>query len=235
MNLYVIVEGEGTEIKLYPAWFDLLVPKLKRIDHYKKANHNNYYLFCGGGIPQIYKHTSNAIQDINQIGQYDYLVVCVDSEDLLPGGRTQKLSTYLSEERVKLNPACVLIVIEQHSCVETWFLGNRKIFKRNPSGELFQTYSEFYSVFENDPELMPNFGTFKKKAHFHEAYLREMLKEHDIAYRKSAPNEVLKPYYLEELKRRINETPDHLISLQFFFTFCESLRVKSDEVDNTPK
>lgn len=30
MNLYIVVEGEQTETKVYPAWLQILVPQLRR-------------------------------------------------------------------------------------------------------------------------------------------------------------------------------------------------------------
>ena len=32
MNLYIIVEGEQTEMKVYPEWLHLLAPQLERVD-----------------------------------------------------------------------------------------------------------------------------------------------------------------------------------------------------------
>ena len=99
-----------------------------------------------------------------------------------------------------------------NKCIETWFLGNRKIYKRNPQGEKFRAYSAHYNVEIDDPELMEKLPEFSTSAHFHEAYLREMLKEHNIRYRKSRPKEVLKKYYLDEITKRISDNPDHLNS-----------------------
>ena len=85
MNLYIVVEGEQTETKVYPAWLQILVPQLHRIDDAWNLSENSdsYYLFSAGGIPSIYKHVSNAVADINEInacgkGKYDYLLMCID-------------------------------------------------------------------------------------------------------------------------------------------------------------
>lgn len=69
MNLYIVVEGEQTETKVYPAWLQILVPQLHRIDDAWNLSENSdsYYLFSAGGIPSIYKHVSNAVADINEI------------------------------------------------------------------------------------------------------------------------------------------------------------------------
>lgn len=55
MNLYIVVEGEQTETKVYPAWLQILVPQLHRIDDAWNLSENSdsYYLFSAGGIPSI--------------------------------------------------------------------------------------------------------------------------------------------------------------------------------------
>jgi len=68
---------------------------------------------------------------------------------------------------------------------------------------------------------------FSTTSLFHEAYLREMLKEYNIRYRKSRPNEVLKPYYLEELIKRVEDEPTHLRS---FSKFLELVKVIENKV-----
>lgn len=67
MNAYVIVEGAQTETKVYPKWLEFIAPNIKRIDHISDFTDNNYYLFSGGGIPSIYNHVANAVEDIRLI------------------------------------------------------------------------------------------------------------------------------------------------------------------------
>ncbi len=227
MNLYLLVEGEKTEPKLYQSWLKYLLPKYSQVFHYKDVYKHNFYLFKGGGIPHIYKHTVNAIKDINQVNKYDYLIVCIDSEELTSKQRITELKKYLEEKDTQLNENCELIIIIQTVCIETWFLGNQKVFKRNPTGDKFILYSKFYNIEKNDPELMPCYFDFETKAQFHEAYLREMFKEHNIRYKKSQAKDVLQKYYLEELEKRILKTPNHLKSLQKFLDFCKDLKNKN--------
>ena len=47
MNLYIIVEGRRTEKKVYPEWFNFLIPELNRVNWAFEATHNNYFLFNG--------------------------------------------------------------------------------------------------------------------------------------------------------------------------------------------
>ncbi|MEN9610487.1 MAG: hypothetical protein RLZZ628_1301 [Bacteroidota bacterium] len=224
MNLYILVEGEATEMQLYPKWLSWLLPELQRVPTYKSVIQNNYYLFCGQGIPHTYKHAANAMHDINRFGNYDYLIVCLDCDELSPQARRQKLLDYLAIEKVELNNLCKLRIVTQNACVESWFLGNRKAFKKNPENEILKNYIKFYNVFENDPEKMGKYGDFTQKAQFHEAYLREMLKEHGQFYRKSNPKVILNEPYLNELQKRVVNEVTHLRSLNHFFHICNEIK-----------
>ncbi len=79
---------------------------------------------------------------------------------------------------------------------------------------------------KEDPELMDKLPQYPTKAFFHEKYLREMLKEYNIKYKKSKPKEVLERSYFDELQKRVVGSPNHLQSLQTFFKFCASIRSK---------
>ena len=226
MNLYIVVEGEKTEYQLYPKWLSYLVPELSQVYSYKDVIQNNFYIFSGQGIPAIYNHVANAIRDINSFQHYNYLIICLDSDELSVENRKKRLLKHLEHEGVTLNENCQLEIIVQNKCIETWFLGNRKVYKRNPEGKNFKIYSTFYNVELNDPELMPNFRGFFRTAQFHEAYLRVMLKEYNIKYRKSRPKEVLEEKYFNELLKRIEDLPDHLKSFAVFVELCTAIRHK---------
>lgn len=226
MNLYFVVEGEETEMQLYPQWLSYTLPELKKVNTYKEVINNSYYLFCGQGIPSIYKHTANAIRDINQFGRYDYLVVCLDCDELNPETRKKKLFDYLKSEKVALSASCRLEIVTQNACVETWFLGNRRAFKKNPEGKRFKEFVSFFNVAVDDPENMPKYIGYNQRAHFHQAYLNEMLKEHGLVYRKSNPKVVLGKTYFNELQKRVEDEPEHLNTLRCFFELCEEVKTK---------
>ena len=59
MNLYFLLEGEKTEVQLYPAWIKFLKPQLQQVDFISQIDVNNFYIFSAGGIPSIYNHTVN--------------------------------------------------------------------------------------------------------------------------------------------------------------------------------
>lgn len=226
MNLYLIVEGEETEMMLYPRWIQYFIPELTRVDNFQDVTVNSYYLFSGQGIPSIYNHVVNAIKDVNKLDKYDYLVVVLDADEITIEQRKQKVHDKINESKISLTETCVLEIIVQSRAIETWFLGNRSVYKRNPQGDKFKLYSRYYNVEINDPEQMETSFGFKRVAHFHESYLREMLKEYNVRYRKSKPGDVLEDYYLEELINRTNDNKAHLLSLSHCFNVLKKIKSK---------
>jgi hypothetical protein len=230
MNIYILVEGEETELQLYPQWLSYLLPELSRVNVFNQVVENNYYIFSGQGIPSIYNHTVNAIKDINALGdKYDYLIIALDADELSVEKRAERVLEKINETGIELNSNCQLEIIVHNKCVETWFLGNINVYKRNPQNERFLEYSKHYNVEENDPELMERLPRFVTTSQFHEAYLREMLNEYNIRYRKSRPNEVLKRYYLKELIKRVQDEPTHLQSFAKFLSLLEMIKLKMKE------
>jgi len=226
MNLYLIVEGGETELQAYPKWLSYTLPQLSQVEDYRAVSQNNYYIFSGGGIPSMYNHIVNAIKDINAIKKYTYFIICVDSEQASVEQRKEKILDFIKAEGVALVDSCELKFVIQHRCIETWFLGNRKVYKRNPQGEKFKAYSSFYNVETNDPELMKKYAGFKLTTHFHQSYLREMLKEYNIRYTKSNPKAVLKETYFDEIVKRTLDEPTHLGSFSDFMALIEEIKEK---------
>jgi hypothetical protein len=213
MNLYFILEGEKTEILLYPKWINFILPEYRQIDFEQDAVKNNFYIFSGGGIPSIYNHTVNAIKNINDNPIYDRLIVCLDGEDIGVEARLDEIKNFIQKSQVSLNEKCSIDFVVQNICIETWFLGNRKVFKKNPEGALLKKYKEFYDVSINDPEELDFIDGYRNKAHFHYSYFREILKEHKIVYKKSQPKVVLEKSYFDQLENRISKTK-HLSSFR---------------------
>jgi len=225
MNLYIIVEGEA-ELQAYPKWLGYTLPQLSQVDDYRDVTHNNYYIFSGGGIPSMYNHIVNAIKDVNAVEKYAYFIICIDSEEISVERRKEKVLDFIKAEGVKLIDSCELKFIIQHRCMETWFLGNRKVYKRNPQGETFRAYSAFYNVEKDDPELMEKYDAFKLTTHFHQSYLREMLKEYNIRYSKSNPKAALKETYFDEIVKRVLDEPSHLNSFSVFLALIDEIRAQ---------
>ena len=227
MNFYIIVEGEKTEMSVYPAWLSLLVPAYTRIENFDDVNENNYYIFCGGGIPSIYTHVTNAILDINEINSkegphYDYLLVCLDTEEENRDYILQQIEKQLKSKGVSLQNA-ELLVFEQKICMETWFLGNQSVFKDNPQDSEYLDFIKYYNVGQNNPEEMGNMNPnrFATAARFHLRYLQRMLEERNMSYSKRNTHAVQQQTYLQQLIKRYEET-GHIATFGSWYEFVKA-------------
>ena len=225
MNLYFLVEGRRTEMKVYPKWLSHLLPELQRVLFFHEAQHNHYYLFNGNGFPSLlHNHLKNCIDELNESGKFDYLVLCLDGDELEVEARRQEVFDFITEQNLVLNAPAKLEIIVQRKCLETWFLGNTKIFKQNPSSEFLKDCVNFYNTKLNDPELMGRPLDYENSvSEFHFSYLKELLAERKVLYSKKNPQEVVEPYFLNELIKRQEKTK-HLASLAYFLGFCTKLR-----------
>lgn len=193
-------------MKLYPAWLKILKPALKRVDHPTKVKNDNYYIFSGNGFPSLlHKHLDSSIQDINAVGRFSALVVVLDADDAVADQRAEEVLQYYTDNCTALVPGVRLIVIVQNRCIETWLLGSKKMFKRNPQSADYREYIEFYNVRENDPELMSAMPPFEFESQFHEAYLIEMFLERNIRYSKRNPGIASSEDYLKTLISRADD------------------------------
>lgn len=227
MNFYIIVEGEKTEMSVYPAWLSLLAPAYTRIANFDDVNENNYYIFCGGGIPSIYTHVTNAVLDINEINSkggphYDYLLVCLDTEGENRDYIMQQIEKQLKSEGVSLQNA-ELVVFEQKVCMETWFLGNQSVFKENPQNPEYLDFIRYYNVGRDNPEEMGNMNEkkFTTTARFHVRYLKRMLEERNTAYSKNNTEDVQQSTYLQQLIKRYEET-EHIATFGSWYEFVKA-------------
>ncbi|ETR68582.1 MAG: hypothetical protein OMM_04480 [Candidatus Magnetoglobus multicellularis str. Araruama] len=231
MNLYFLVEGK-TERILYPKWLEYLVPSLKRIVNPYDASKNCYYLISGEGYPGLLdNHLLNSAKDINNSGAYNYFVIVLDSDEVTVNERVHELNKRMIDERINIGD-CKLKIIVQNRCIETWLLGNRNVFTRYPTTQELIECIGFFDVYKEDPELM-TCPTDRKEtiSAFHYDYLRLMLSEKNIRYTKKRPKDTLKPYYINELKKRLSQTPGHLYTLNSFFYFCTDIRKMIEKSD----
>lgn len=223
MNAYIIVEGEQTELSVYPAWLKILSPTLARVQQMDAITQDSYYLFCGHGIPNIYTHIVNAVRDINEVNakgihRYDYLMVCMDTEEETRQHILDTIKKHLKQEKVTPG-GFELVVFEHKVCMETWFLGNSKIFKPNPQNRELLKYIRHYNVKENNPEEMSTIDEERfTTAQFHLRYLKRMFEERNMTYNKNNTVEVCKKDYLEELVRRYEQT-GHILSFGSWYEF----------------
>jgi hypothetical protein len=232
MNLYILVEGKA-EFKIYPSWLSCLLPELVRVEDYDSVENNNYYIFQSAGIPTILDiDLPNAISDVNSTGKYDYLVVCLDADELTVSKRKSKVEMVLASQTSSLGKT-KLIPIIQNRCIETWLLGNRNIFPPRinsmplDKSEPLLTYSNYYDVSTSDPEEMGKYNDdFITHSQFHKAYLKALFKTRNIRYSERDPKDALKEFYLRELRRRIQDDLDHLNTFRHFINFCDMLQTK---------
>lgn len=223
MNIYFLVEGKRTEKKVYPKWLSHLLPELIEVNDPFEVKSNNYYLFNGNGFPSLLdNHLRNAVSDVNEIAKFDYLVICLDSDDETIEYRRNEVYDFIQNNNLSLDIS-KFIVIVQNKCIETWFLGNRKIYSKQPQSLQLRTFNRFFNVKINDPEIMTSLENFGSSAQFHEAYLSEMLFEKNIRYTKKNPNGVVEKHYLQELIKRQQDT-NHLLSFKYFLDFCAEVK-----------
>ena len=227
MNVYFLVEGKRTERKVYPKWLSMLLPNLKFVNFFQDVVSNNYKIFSGDGFPHLlHKHLRASIEDVNEDGNYDYLVICLDSDDCTVDERITEVNDFLIENNIELNDNIEFRIIVQQKCIETWMLGNRNIFKNNPTDTELVKAINFYDVSENDPETMEKPDLFAgSTSDFHYYYLKGMLSERNISYTKKNPRDVIEKHYLDGLIKRSQET-NHIKTFTNFLELCEELKVK---------
>lgn len=227
MNVYFLLEGKRTESKVYPAWLEHIVPGIKKVQWYHEVEKNNYCIFSGNGYPSLLdNHLRNSVEDVNNAGNFDYLVVCLDADNESVDEIKDQVVSFVEDENIDLIDRTELIIIVQNKCIETWFLGNTKMFSRSPSSDKLKGFYSHYNVKDNDPELMLKPDSYLGSvADFHYNYLRELLKERTVSYTKRNPKGVIEKKYLDQLIKRINQT-GHLSTLKYFLDFCEILNNK---------
>jgi len=225
MNIYLLVEGKRTEKKVYPLWLSFLTPQLSKVHAFDAVMRNTYYLFSSNGYPSILEHIEHAIQDINNVGLYDCFIICVDADEVSIEERTQEIQQLIQNTPITAKP----VVIVQNRCIETWFLGNRKLCAVAPNNHPFIEYKRFYDVSKDDPELMEKPATFIFSiSQFHVEYLKQMLKEKRLNYSKNDVHVVCQEAYVNELQRRVQETP-HLKTLREFFNFWKAIQAELEQ------
>jgi hypothetical protein len=226
MNLYFLVEGRRTESIVYPRWLRLLLPDFERIqDPFSltaKCHGNHYYLFDGGGYPNMLKDAVAAAMDLNEIGVFDYFIVCLDTDDESCSAREDIVRHRIAESGVSLKST--LVVITQKVCIESWFLGNRALFKSKHKDTEYLKYINFYDTSKYDPEYMDKPNYFKDStAIFHFKYFDTVMRKNGLRYTKGKPYDVCEKEFLEELITRAYFT-DHLNSFKKFIDLCRLIK-----------
>lgn len=220
MNVYFLVEGRRTETRVYPAWLKILVPRLNRVNRYDAANEWNYFLLSGGGYPcMLQDHLRNSIEEVKASGKYRYLVVCLDADDSSAQERNAEVTARAKEYGC---PEEQLQVVVQDSCIETWFLGHRKIVSPAPNTPELDKCLSFYDVRQHDPEQMQAPAGVLSRSGYHHSYFECVVRNKKLNYSKTNPRLVTEPHYLQELINRRDST-GHLPTFGAFVQFCREL------------
>lgn len=224
MNLYFLVEGRRTERKVYPQWLSVLLPQLSEVRSAAEVSAHSYYIFSGNGYPSILdNHLVNAVREVNAIGRFNYLVMCIDADEMEVRERKKEVHDFMTARNLELVAGTEFVLIVQNRCIETWRLGNKRVYKKNPSAELLKSYMDFYNVRDDDPELMGRLEPFETHAQFHAEYLAEMLRARNIRYTKKNPQGIVEASYLQELINRTIKT-SHIQTFGEFLSFCARVR-----------
>lgn len=219
MNLYFLVEGEQTERKVYRAWLGHIFPHLKEARTIEQVSSNCFFILAGYGQPGYRNRIGNAIDDIRRHGHIDHFFICLDAEENTVEEKVAEINQYIPNENE--NSTNYHIVVH-NCCIETWFLGNRKVLRRNPESSQLRAFKSFYDVGQADPELMDCHPDYVIKAQFHIEYLKEMLREQSLYYTKKFPGHVVDFPYLHELTERYIQT-GHLQSFGRLVTLWQTI------------
>ncbi len=225
MNIFFLVEGRQTERKVYPKWLHSLVPSLTQVERPSQIQSNHFCVISGHGYPSILTYLSDSIEEVNRLNCFDFLVVIVDADDKTISEREIEIKNYISKKKIVLNETTELILIAQRVCIETWFLGNRKIFKKNVEDPILSKWISFYNVKENDPEEMPLFPNFPNAiGNFHKIYFKKMMSERNLVYTEKTTNHVESKIFLDQIIERFYD--GHIASFGQFLAFCEKIKGK---------
>lgn len=93
MNIYLLVEGEETELQVYSFMLKYFNSNLSQVSKLSAISNNNFFILSGFGYPSILKRIENSFKDVNQNGKIDYLLICLDTEGAPPWIGLKKYKT----------------------------------------------------------------------------------------------------------------------------------------------
>lgn len=218
-GVYMVVEGEQTEKRLYRAWLQLAFPNWRQVSRVEDVVQSAFFIVASKGYPDYKERIRQACADIRDgLGQVHHFFACVDAEECTYTDRFAEIQREIDlPEHVRAH------VIVQDCCIETWLLGNRRFISPNTNDAKLAAYLQHYNFREHDPEQMPSHQDFSTRSRFHLAYLRQAFIAKGAAsftYSKRNPGHAAEETYWRALVQRHTDT-GHLFS---FGKFCESLR-----------
>ncbi|ETR69759.1 MAG: hypothetical protein OMM_03714 [Candidatus Magnetoglobus multicellularis str. Araruama] len=146
--IYILLLKVSPKKKIFPSWIKILRPELAQVFTLGQVLYNISNVF-----PCYYDHIESAIDTINSTKKFDKLIISIYSEE-----QTKK-EKYLEVSNFLLKNPCIseIKIIVQHFCLETWLLGNKKVGPRNPKTQELKIYKQYFDVFKEDPDLLPDF------------------------------------------------------------------------------
>lgn len=216
MNIYIVVEGEKASRKIYKTWIPFVNPKLQYIDYLTNLEQDNFFIIAGFGQSQFLNdRIEKAITDVNNL-PFDRLVLVIDSEEM----NFQDKQSEVSERVDRIGCSVEVRYVIQHFCLETWLLGNKKMFRRKTKDCELRNYKVLFDVRKNDPELLPaNKEKSWNRSQFAYNYLRAGLRDMHpasrVSYTKGNPGIVAQEGYFYQVKKRYSDE-QHILSFQGF-------------------
>ncbi|MDR1025160.1 MAG: hypothetical protein LBL56_05480, partial [Treponema sp.] len=222
MRYYIVVEGASGEAKVYPKWIQYTNSQLTQIYNLNDDRDNVFYLISGNGYPNYLSIIENAIEDVNNLKNFDLLVVAVDSEDKTYQEKYNEIKEAIDDKLIYAEFGIII----QHFCLETWALGNRIACRKNTTDTMLLEYKKVYNVRIHDPELLPSYNDMNR-SQFAFRYLRCMINDWypRASYTKSNPEILFNEDYFIQIKKRSEET-NHIQSFRKFIdTFTGNIQV----------
>lgn len=215
MNIYVIVEGEKATKKIYQHWIAYTNSRLTPVDDLRNFKEENYFIFAGHGQSEFPDKVKKAIEDVNNISVIDRLVVGIDSEDKDYDEKLAEVRGWVNQQKCRVEVRYII----QHFCLETWFLGNKTLFRKAPQDAELLRYINLFDIRAADPECLPaNSQEGLNRAKFAYRYLRAGIRDvhsNRKCYSKSNPGIVLESGFFSQVKERYVKL-DHIRSFKGF-------------------
>jgi hypothetical protein len=229
MNLVLLVEGDRTEPRVLRAWLRILAPATPEVERKEDFSpyRSAYYILSSGGVGSIEMMLRTEIREAADFG-VDVVIVLRDAGEEDAAAIVTDLHNIANDEfsEAGIEPDGLRVDphVAQH-CIETWLLGNRRAYPRQPDDETLREYQRYFNVSTLDPEQMdlpPTFA-FSTRERFHFDYLRRMIAARGSnSYTKRRPGPVLEPTYFAELQSRVEDT-NHLATLRRFLTALQDV------------
>lgn len=225
MNFYMLVEGNKSEKIFYPALFQYYKPGYSEVKELKNICKNNFYIFPGGGMPDIKNKIQPSLSDIKDFNEkneehIDCFVIVIDGDrfsDL--NGANQCINDVLKKNE-SLTKGIKIIQVIQNKCLESWLLANTNLFPTKFDNN-FAKLVDIYDIRESDPENLPKIEG-KSYGNSAKYYLREMLKQSGKYYSESCLDDVLQDGCIPTIERRYKEQ-NHIQSFQSIMDFIDIL------------